>query len=742
MKKKTLLSILLCLFSAQLLSAQITGNPTQPGICVQPLQSPSNSVTSPICPPPGDPTPTPTPLPTPTPTTTGTIEPKYIVLTVTYAPPGSASNVTYSNSTMLGTSSSVTGSFTNDVSLNASITTGFSLFGLFGGKTTQTASTQLTQETDTTTSVAVNETTNTSTIIRGPSSSAVGLDHDEDIIWVWLNPVASFTLNSPTNFTWTGYDFDQNDPAGTTDVIGIPVKFLNGHAAMPSNIADVLARRWAPRTLCTSADPACGADGTKDPGLDANDLAAILHADPFSNSSYVINIPAGGSCTSDARFCRTTNTNLQYSPPPPGGQPITQTYSLQRQTTQTEGQGATDTYKVGIGTQGSISGSFFVSLSAKLSVTDTVTWQNKWNAQSTNQVGQTASASVTGPTAADNYTGPVEFEIFQDNIYGTFMFGFIPQPTFTLFTSPGSETVSAGNCVDSTVNVGALVSGFASSVNLSVSGLPQGVTATFSPNPVVGAGASTMHVCAASTAPLTNSTLTVQGVVGIEAHTTTEGLAVTNFTLGASPSSQAVVVGGAASYTVSVAPQNGFNGAVALSLCGGPAGITPTFTPSSISGSGSSTLNIATSASMTPGTYSICVAGTNGALSHTANVTLTVNPVAAGDFSLSASPDFLEFTAGSIGFSTISVSPLNGFNGTVSLSVNGGGLPVTLSSTSVTGSGAVTLTVRSTRFTASGDYTITVTGTSGSLSHSTFIDVFIDSSGGCTASQTAICQIQ
>ena len=742
MKKKTLLSILLCLFSAQLLSAQITGNPTQPGICVQPLQFPGNAVGQPICPPPGDPTPTPTPLPTPTPTTTGTIEPKYVVLTVTYAPPGSASNVTYSNSTMLGNSSSISGSFQNDVNVSASITTGFSLFGLFGGQTTQTASTQLSQETDSTSTVALNETTTTTTTIRGPSSSAVGLDHDEDIIWVWLNPVVAVTINSDTSFVWTGFLFDQNDPAGTTDIIGIPVKFLNGHAAMPANIADVLARRWAPRTLCTSADPACGPDGTKDPGLDASDLAAILQADPFANPSYVINVPAGGSCTADQRFCRTTNTNLQYSPPPPGGQPITQAYTMTHQATSTAGQGGSDTRKVSIGTQGGISGNFFVKLSAKLNIADSLTWVNKWSSTSTNQVGQTATASVTGPTFNDNYTGPVEFEIFQDNIYGTFMFGFIPQPTFTLFTSPSSETVSAGNCVDSTVNVGALVGGFASSVNLSVSGLPQGVTATFSPNPVVGAGASTMHVCAASTAPLTNSTLTVQGVVGIEAHTTTEGLAVTTFTLGASPSSQAVVVGGTASYTVSVAPQNGFNGAVALSLCGGPAGITPTFTPSSISGSGSSTLNIATSASIAPGTYTICVAGTNGALTQTANVTLTVNPVGVGDFSLSASPDFMEFTAGTSQLSTIFVSPLNGFNGTVTLSVNGGGLPATLSSTSVVGSGSVTLTVRSTRFTAPGDYTVTVTGTSGSLSHSTFIDVFIDSSGGCTASQTAICQIQ
>jgi len=657
LKKKILLSTLICLFSAQLLLAQATGGPTQ-GICALNQASPSSSSTQPgtstqsgsltsTCPPPGDPTPTPTPFPTPTPTpVTGTIDPKFIVLTVTYAPPGSASNVTYSNSTLLGTSSSVTNSFTNDVTVTASITTGFSLFGFFNSSMTNTASTQLSQETDTTSTVAVNETTNMSTTIRGPSSSAVGLDHDEDIIWVWLNPVVSLDLSS-SNFVWNGYGFDLNDPAGTTDIIGIPVKFLNGHAPMPANIADVLARRWAPRTVCETSDPACGPDGTKDPGLDANDLAAILHADPFTDPSYVINIPAGGSCTADARFCRTTNSNLQYSPPPPGGQPITQTYSMQHQATQTEGQGATNTYKVGIGTQGDVAGSFFIKLKAHLNVVDNLTWQNKWNAQSTNQTGQTASASITGPSAADNYTGPVEFEIFQDNIYGTFMFGFIPQPTFNVFASPSSQSVQQGSCTNYTASVSALVSGFSSTVSFSVSGLPANTTASFSPASISGAGSSTLTVCTTASTPVATSTLTISGASGIEVHSTSVSLSVT-------------------------APPP---------------------------------------------------------------------PPQPGDFSLGASPDFLEFTAGTSGFSTISVSPLNGFNGTVSLTVDGGGLPASLSSTSVTGSGSVTLTVRSSRFTAPGDYQVPVTGTSGNLSHSAFITVTIDGSGGCS-STGQICQIQ
>ncbi|HZU29973.1 MAG TPA: hypothetical protein VFB79_02590, partial [Candidatus Angelobacter sp.] len=152
--KKVLLLMLLSLFSTHVLSAQTSG-PVQ-GICVQPSQmsaslssSPTGQLTSP-CNVPPDPTPTPTPAPTPTPTPeSGFVEPKYVVLTVTYAPPGSASSVMYSNSTMLGTSSMISSSFTNGVNVTASITTGFSFFGLFGSHITTTSSAQLSQETDT-----------------------------------------------------------------------------------------------------------------------------------------------------------------------------------------------------------------------------------------------------------------------------------------------------------------------------------------------------------------------------------------------------------------------------------------------------------------------------------------------------------------------------------------------------------------------------------------------------------------
>src|ERR1700753_3980144 len=138
-KKKVMLSVFLCLCAAQLLAAQTIASPH----VVQCLPTnPQFASAGPNVTAPCTPTPTPTPIPpppTPTPVD-GVIGPKFIILTVTYAPPGSASSVTYSNSTMLGTSNSVSNSFTNDVNLNASISSGFSIFG-FGVNFTATAST-------------------------------------------------------------------------------------------------------------------------------------------------------------------------------------------------------------------------------------------------------------------------------------------------------------------------------------------------------------------------------------------------------------------------------------------------------------------------------------------------------------------------------------------------------------------------------------------------------------------------
>ena len=113
-----------------------------------------------------------------------------------------------------------------------------------------------------------------------------------------------------------------------------------------------------------------------------------------------------------------------------------------------------------------------------------------------------------------------------------------------------------------------------------------------------------------------------------------------DFSIVVSPSSQAVTPGQSTNFTVTVSPLSGFNGAVTLSVGsenGFPSGITSGgFTPSSITGSGSSTLTINTTTSAKPYALSLTITGTAGTITHTASTTLLVNLAAPA--SLTATP--------------------------------------------------------------------------------------------------------
>ncbi|PWU02424.1 MAG: hypothetical protein C5B51_20775 [Terriglobia bacterium] len=94
-----------------------------------------------------------------------------------------------------------------------------------------------------------------------------------------------------------------------------------------------------------------------------------------------------------------------------------------------------------------------------------------------------------------------------------------------------------------------------------------------------------------------------------------------DFTIDAQPPSQTVVRGGTATYTVTVAPLNGFTGTVSLSLTGAPSRSTVAFNPSQITGgSGTSTLTVTLSSRTRPNTYHMTVTGTSGGLTHSVGI--------------------------------------------------------------------------------------------------------------------------
>jgi subtilase family serine protease len=109
---------------------------------------------------------------------------------------------------------------------------------------------------------------------------------------------------------------------------------------------------------------------------------------------------------------------------------------------------------------------------------------------------------------------------------------------------------------------------------------------------------------------------------------------------------------------------------------------------------------------------------------------LTTNyaPITTPDYSISVSPSALTINAGASGSSTITVTSLNGFSGTVTLAAaapNGWSASPIPSSLMVSsgGSASSTLTITVPSNAAAGKYPVTVTGTSSSLSHTTTITV-------------------
>src|SRR2546427_511417 len=123
-----------------------------------------------------------------------------------------------------------------------------------------------------------------------------------------------------------------------------------------------------------------------------------------------------------------------------------------------------------------------------------------------------------------------------------------------------------------------------------------------------------------------------------------------------------------------------------------------------------------------------------GPRSNEASATPSPPPPPPPDFGISATPASLSIHIGSSGTSTITLTSLNGFAGTIGLStsISCSGLclvypTASLNPTSVTltsgGTGVSTLTVATSVLTTPGTYTITITATSGSITHTVTVTV-------------------
>ena len=215
------------------------------------------------------------------------------------------------------------------------------------------------------------------------------------------------------------------------------------------------------------------------------------------------------------------------------------------------------------------------------------------------------------------------------------------------------------------------------------------------------------------------------------------GKAGPSFLLTMNPSTMSLEQGASLSSTVSVISVRGFSGTVSLSIFFTGSKLIASLSPTSVSvpanGTARSILNVTATATNSIGNYNIvviAVASSHGKTTY-ASSELSVQVVSNQDFAITSSPSSITNPFGSSNTTTITVTSLNGYTGTVDLTFTApfGYITVTGSQNQLTlssgGAASSTLTITTSLSTRPGNYNITVAGSSGSRTHSTTISLTV-----------------
>ena len=339
-----------------------------------------------------------------------------------------------------------------------------------------------------------------------------------------------------------------------------------------------------------------------------------------------------------------------------------------------------------------------------------------------------ANSMLTGaipnsPPAGTFWT--TEFQMLVQNAFPA-----IPATTAAGFTvsAPGVSVEQGMSATDS-VTVSS-INGFSSAINLTVTGLPAGVTATFSPATVTGSAGSTLTLVASNTATVGPATVTITGTSGATTSSTTLTVSVIaepNFTITASPTAISVPAATSGTTSIAIGYVGGLTGSVSLSASSLPSGVSANFSPNSVNSSGTVSVSFFVQSGTPAGTSNVTITGTDGTISHSVTVALTIPGTTTGNpsFTLAPGSAALTLTPSSSTTDTLTVTGAGGFSGSVTLAVSGlpTGVTGSFGTNPTTGSSVLTLTASSTA--APGTSTLTITGTSGTLTASTSISLTV-----------------
>jgi subtilase family serine protease len=313
----------------------------------------------------------------------------------------------------------------------------------------------------------------------------------------------------------------------------------------------------------------------------------------------------------------------------------------------------------------------------------------------------------------------------------------------TVTLTPPALTVSAASTALSAVqgktNLDVIsVAGngtYAGPVSLSVSGLPSGVTAAWSSNPVTMSGeigSSTLSLISSSAAKVGPATITVTASgdgVSVSKQITMQIAAAPALTIGVASTPLTIVQGKTGTDPISFVGNNTYAGPVSVSISGLPSGVTTEWSsnPVTLSGeNGSSTLTLAASSAASVSSSTTTLTATGDGVSASKQITLQVAQPPGMQLTLAASTLSMAHT-GSGGI-TVTVTPLGGLSAAMALTVSG--LPI-----------GVTAAFSTASFSAPGGGSATLTFTGGASARAGTAAVTVNVSGASNASSYSASQV-
>jgi hypothetical protein len=191
--------------------------------------------------------------------TQGFVNPKYVVVGVTYAPPGTNSNVSYENTISVGSTTNISQSFQSDIGYSVAVAYSLGQTIPAGGVTptggvtlTFTQSQDYTQGSNSSATDTISKSSTIKYTTNGTPTFAP-VNDDYDYIWIWINPelLTAFSPAAgsvPAELEYQGFVFDPNDPVSGQpppsgpyisgpDVVEVQVGCLNGDFQCPSTLA-------------------------------------------------------------------------------------------------------------------------------------------------------------------------------------------------------------------------------------------------------------------------------------------------------------------------------------------------------------------------------------------------------------------------------------------------------------------------------------------------------------------------